>query len=422
MLGWIKSLFGAKIQSSVVKTMEAIPVHKFSDYESYLKAASSKVWASWKAVDIVSQAVSTTPCQIVRKGTSNEVNVPDLQRLISYPNEYETWSDLWYRATMHLKITGNAYLYKSGANMAGDKPKNLYLLNPSKMRIAAGPSGVIGYEYRVDGRMIPFDVEEIIHIKRPHPNNEYYGLGDVEAAEPLFKDSINRDSWSESFWKNGAAPSGLLIHEEKIMDVEAFTKLKAQFQAEYGGKGNVGKTAILSGKWTYQQLGVSISEMQDIEKMRFNIENIFTLHGVPLSIAGIRDAANYATADIDRKRFKEFTILPIIILIRDTLQTDLIEGFGQQYQIVYNISGLTNVTEIVSAYTPLFDRGAMTINELRQQVGLPQDEENPLWNQTFINAGLVPLEFAGLDAQSSTGEAAKAIVSRFIEGTNARKE
>jgi hypothetical protein len=74
-------------------------------------------------------------------------------------------------------------------------------------------------------------------------------------------------------------------------------------------------------------------------------------------------------------------------------------------------------------YGPLFDRGGLTINELRAVVGLPQDEGNDAWNQCYINAGLVPLDLSGISAPGGPADdAAKATVARFVSDSLKRKE
>ncbi len=409
---------GRKTLSAIQSTLADLPVHRFADFESYLLAGSKKIWATWKACDIIAQKTSTTPFKTVRTRTTDAVDVPGLARLLEWPNKTQTFAELLYLTVIHLRLTGNAYWFKSEATIKGDRPIDLYALNPKRISIVPNSNlGIKGYIHTMGGATMPLYWEEVIHFKRPHPNNDYYGIGDLEAGESLFDESINRSTWSEGFWKNGASPSGVLIGEDQsqITDEEEFDKLKRKWQAQYGGSKNSGKTAWLLGKWSYQQLGLTAQEMQNIEASRMNVENIFTMHGVPLSVAGVRDSANYATAKIDNIRFKEYTVLPMVRLLQDSINTDLVAGFAKNVEFQFNLTGLVNVEQAMLDYGPLFDRGGMTINELRDAAGLPVDEDNPLWNQAFINAGLVPLDLSGILDQGRTEAAAQATVQRFIE-------
>lgn len=416
MLSWLrKKLVGVKV-TAIESLFGGIPINKFSTYESYLKAGTKKIWATWKACDIVGTSVASTPFVVTRGQSTAPVKNTELTQLLTYPNRFETFRELTYKTIMHLKLTGNAYWYKSEATMKGDRPKEIFALNPKRMSIVPDKNGeIIGYIYKTQGKEIPYDPDEIIHFKRPHPDNDFYGIGDIEAGEAIFDEHINRNLWSEGFWKNGASPSGLLICEENVTDQDAWNSAKAKWQKEYGGAKNAGKTAWLTGKWRYEQLGLTAQEMQNIELSKMNVESIFMMHGVPLSVAGIREAANYATADIDNQRFKEYTVMPMVILIQDSMNTDLITGWGENLKIQFNVSGLINAGKVILDYVPLFDRGGMSINEMREKAGLPRDDENDLWNQHFINAGLVPLDLSGIADFGTTDQAAQRTVSRFID-------
>lgn len=400
----------------------SVPIHQFASIDDQLRVVAGKVWASFKAVDIIAQAVTTIPFKVVRGTSSDPINVPGLtDRLLVYPNNDETFSDLVYKTVFHLKATGKAFWFKDQATVTGERPLGLYSLNPKnvKVAVAKGGNSITGYIVTTAGQQVPLDVNEVMYFRRPHPTELYGGIGDVEAGESLFNEHINRNSWTDKFWQNGATPSGLLICEEGpyLTDDEDFEKAKKRWHAEYGGKKNAGKTAWLTGKWRYEQLGMSAVEMQDLERTRATIEAIFLLHGVPLSVAGIRDAANYATASIDEKRFRIYAVAPIVKLLEDTINTDLIAGYGTGLKMRYAISGMVNVGQVATEYAPLFDRGVISINEMRELVGLQPDADNDLWNQHFISSGLVPLELSGVTDDGDVALQAQRMVDRFT--TNA---
>lgn len=426
MLTWIKRTFRKAVNafaSGVAFTMAGIPLSRLQNYEDYLKAGCRKVWAAWKACDITANSVSSTPFVVARVGSTKPVKIQELDRLLTYPNENQTMRELVYLTVMHLKLTGSAFWYKAEVTLRGDKPRSIFPLNPKRIRIVPNKATgeVRGYLYEGDGVRIPFDPQEIIHFKRPHPNNDWWGLGDVEAGEPLFNESIHRTNWRRRFWRNGAAPSGVMITEDMIEDEQEFDKAKQRFHQEYGGEENSGKIAWLTGKWKYEQLGLTAAEMQDIESEKWNVEQLFLLHGVPLSVAGIRDSANYATADIDNQRFKEYTVLPLVLMIQDTINTDLIAGWGDNLKLTFNVSGLINIGKALQDLVPGFDRGIFSINEVRAMLKLETAPDNPLWNQHFLNAGLVPLELAGVADLQQVDEQAQATVRRFVTQALATK-
>jgi HK97 family phage portal protein len=414
-----KSLSSTAVLMDSMTTGGGVALHQFANYESYLEAGTRKVWATFKSCDLVGQSVMDTPFGLYRNKGTKPVEVQGLSDLLKAPNDTMTFAELLYLTVCHLKMTGNAFWAKDQPNANGDRPLALYPLNPKRIKIVPNKDrpGVSGYLYRPNNTLepIPFEANEVMHFKRPHPNNDYWGLGDIEAAEPMFNDHINRSAWAEGFWKNGASPSGVLICKEQVSDQNAWDKAKAKWQKDYGGKGNAGKTAWLTGDWRYEQLGFSSQEMQDIEKQKYEIESIFVLHGVPLSVAGIRDAANYATAAIDDQRYRQYTVKPMIKIIQDTTNTDLVVGFGEGLELRFNLSGLTNVAQVVESYVQLFDRGVISVNEFRELIGRERIED-ALYEQHFISAGLVPIDLAGVQDTQPAAAAAQDIVKRFMAG------
>jgi HK97 family phage portal protein len=401
--------------TGVTFTMAGIPLSQLANYESYLRAACSRVWASWKACDICANSVSNTPFVVATEGSTKPAKIKDLDKILTYPNEWQTFRELTYLTVMHLKMTGNAFWYKGDATSNGDRPRIVLPLNPKRMKIVPdGYGGVVGYVYHCDGKEVPLEPEEVIHFRRPHPDNDCWGLGDIEAGQDLFNATVNRNEWEKRFWKNGASPSGIMSTEEAVLE-EDLERARQAWKRDYSGVGNSGKTAFLNGKWKYTQLGLSKADMQDLESSKWTLEQIFLLHGVPLSVAGIRDAANYATADIDNQRFKEYTILPLVLLIQDTVNTDLIAGWGERLKLTFNVTGLINMGKLVAELAPGFSLGWYSINEVRGFLKLEQKPEEPLWNQHFMSAGLVPLELAGVADLGETEEEAKKAVQRSIQ-------
>ncbi len=401
-----------------------ITLTQLGTYEQYLRACTSKVWASWKACDLVSQSVSTTPFKVTRGEGDADVKIPDLAQLLTYPNDNQTFGELVYLSTMHLKMTGSAFWYKAEARAVdGQRPRSLIPLNPSRVRITVDDSTgeVIGYQVNLGKKVVPLDAGEVIHFRRPHPNHDYNGLGDVEAGETPISEALNSAQQRTNQWRNSGAPSGILVKKEGQLDAQMapddWRKLKADYLAAYGGTENAGKQAFLTGDWSYLKVGLNASEMQDIERSKLTTEEIFLLHGVPLSVAGVRDAANYATSQIDLTRYQSLTVAPMVRLIMDTMNTDLIIDWGKDLRIKFELSGLINIGAVLQDVLPAFDRGIVSINEVRRMIGLKTDEANPLWTEHYINAGLTPLTLAGLANADQAAAQGKRIVDRFVEAT-----
>jgi hypothetical protein len=141
------------------------------------------------------------------------------------------------------------------------------------------------------------------------------------------------------------------------------------------------------------------------------------MHGVPLSIAGIQGAANYATARVDDLIFRRYTVKPLMTLWLACIQEGLVNGFDPNLELKASVSGLTDLDAVVANWPVLFDRGVLSINELREQAGLSK-KDDPLFDQHFINAGLVPLDLAGVPAAGGqVDQQSRSIIDRFVLGS-----
>ena len=392
---------------------------KIFDFASYLKAGSKNCWALFRAMDIIAKVCMDTPWRLQKKGGDNKPIIQkEIMAVLMNPNPFMNGVELFYLTAGHLILTGNAFWLKDEVNFQNQRPGKLWPLNPKRMSMVIDPAdGLIGYVYRVDGREVPLELDEVIHHKIPHVNNDHWGCGVVEAGEELFQGFLNRQEWESRFWKNGASPSGVLVSEQQITDKKKWEEAKAEWQKEYGGGGNAGKVAWLTGKWQFLKLGLSKVEMQDIESDRWTVNKIFIHSGVPLSVAGIENAAAYATARIDDLRFRRYSIKPLLTFVAAAITSDLVADWDENLELVFDVQGLVDLDGLRENILPFFDRGGCSINEVRELYGFQPDPDNPLWEMHYINAGLVPLDLAGVTDQGQTQQQAQAAVRRFVEQT-----
>ena len=123
--------------------IEGLPLQKFNDYETYLQASCSKVWAHWKAADIVSEQLRSVPRVTKRRGVNVEAP-PELAALLKVANPEMTFDELVYLTGMHIKITGNAFWFKSTGETVrrgGKRPNALYPMNPARVEIIPKADG-----------------------------------------------------------------------------------------------------------------------------------------------------------------------------------------------------------------------------------------------------------------------------------------
>jgi HK97 family phage portal protein len=371
---------------------------KLRDYDSYQLAGTSKLWASFHAIDTIAKAIISTQFKVTKKDKEIEDENHPLLKLLVEPNPLDSWEELIYVWPFHIKFTGNAYWLKDEINGKG-QPSAVYPLLPQFIEVVPDRIKRIGkFIYRVNGRTIEIEPEEMIHFRNPHPNNVIFGLGDMEAGEMMFEDYINRNSLESNYLSKGGVPSGVLTRKDEVEDPEEWKKFTKKWKEEYERLDNTGKTAFLNGDWSYVKMGLSPTELQTMQRSEMTVKNIFTLHGVPLSVAGVEAATNYATAKQDSIHFKRWTIMPLLDMFCSKLNSGkvLTRNYDPALKLAYELGGMTDVGGIVTEYGPLVDKGAMTRNELRKLCELEEVKDKPMMDEFLINQGLVPIDMAGM--------------------------
>lgn len=395
-----------------IETIHNIPLYGLADKASYMKMGNEKVWATFRACHLTASILLSTVFKAMGKdaqGKDIEVENSQGLALLNSPNEWDSLEELLYTWVFHMKLCGEAYWHLDEIDAKG-RPKNIYPLLPQYVFPVAGETErITKFIYRINGRQIEYMPEEILYFRRPNPASLIAGMGDIEPSVDLYTGFVNRNKYEKEFLKNGAMPSGVLTYEgsqeapAELADIEDETwgEMKKWWQVEYAGANNAGKTVMLPGAWKYLRLGLTNEEMQTMEREKWSVEQIFTNHGVPLSLAGIKDAANYATAKLDEINFRKYEIVPLLDLLVGKINNQgtrsLFQSFDPGQRLTYELSGLIDVEQTFLDYEGLVRLGGMTLNELRNAMGLPKDSDNPLLDGYYVDQSRVPLEMSGQD-------------------------
>jgi HK97 family phage portal protein len=223
-----------------------------------------------------------------------------------------------------LEIHGNAYWFLAGE--PDGAPLELWPLRPDRVSIVPDPRrGVRGYIYEVDGRRIPLDAEEVVHFRRWHPANDYYGLSALEAARLAVESDRAMADWNRRYFGEGlAVPAGIVAIRDRVSDAD-FERLKREWRTAYGGRER--KTAFLRGASVeWHNVGLSQQDMDFLNARRFNREEIFQIFGIPVGM--FSENATEANALVGERVFIERTLWPKLVRIAEKITTDVLPFFG----------------------------------------------------------------------------------------------
>ncbi len=158
--------------------------------------------------------------------------------------------------------------------------------------------------------------------------------------------------------------------------------LKTQFR---GGK-NAHKTLYSNAVDKVITLAESRKDMEFLNLRRYATERICAAMGVPRIILGYTEGINYTNAETQMAKYIENTIRPLERFLEEVF-TRLIalSDPSLSLRIVDNHSdGIAERTESVSR---LVDRGVITRNEAREEIGYSRSDEEEA--DTLVVSGVV---------------------------------
>lgn len=336
--------------------------------------------------------------------TGKLIQVPhEFSKVLERPNPRLTSKfDLFVATQSFLELVGNAYWYLSvGQNSR--KVQEIYLMRPDRVTVAVDPKtgDVVGYVYRHDnGTEIPLEIDEVQHFKTFNPENEYYGLGTVEAGIVYIETEEDSSIFQRNFIKNQASPSGILTINGKI-EKEQFNKVKAQWKEKTEGLANVGKTLFIRGaEANFTKIGLSLGDL-DMEKLKSITEDkILKMFRMPKIILGDTDQSglgrgNAETADYV---FAKRNIDPKQTRIDDGIQNIVRRNYKDDTLIVSHVSQIPEDVDRQLAEDTAAVGKWLTVNEVRERKGLAKVDGG---DQLYVAFNMTPINEAGTN--NSTG-------------------
>jgi HK97 family phage portal protein len=399
MFNWLASVFPRRQGLRPAPHLESVARHNtlgwpnLAAVESQARVYQQSPWV-YIAVNRIAEAAALVPLRVTRRlSDSRQIPVErhPLERLLEAPNPFLSGFELIEQTIGMLELTGDAYWFLAG-DSAG-VPMEIWPLRPDRVSIVPDPTDHIkGYVYEIDGQRIPLLPQEVIHFRRWHPANDYYGLSALEAARYAVQTDKAMAEWNRStFGQDNGVPAGIVTVKDFITDTD-YERLKREWRTSYGGPQR--RTAFLrGGSVTWQNIGLSHNELDFLRGRQANRDEILNLFGLPVGL--LSENATEANATVAERLFIERTLWPKLVRLAQKITQDLLPfwpgDFVASFEDIRPTDMQTRLAEIRTAY-PL-----LSINELRERYyQLPAT----LWGQLPVGASKVlPTEADGMEPQ-----------------------
>jgi HK97 family phage portal protein len=268
----------------------------------------------------------------------------------------------WELGMVWALLWGNAYAEIEWSN-AGE-PLALWPIHPGAMRVARDTAGRRVYVVRVGGDDVPLAADSVLHIA----GMSLDGLAGMPIT--VARDSLGlakaQDTFAASFFKNGAAPSGVLSHPGKLGPAGR-ERLREGFEAHTAGLTNAQRLLVLEEGMTFTARGIAPENAQLLESRRFSVLDVARLFLIPPHmLAELESGASFASVEAKATDFTNYCVAPWTVKISQEINYKLF-GEDDQHFAEFMLAGLLRGDSKSRAeyYRAMREMGALSVNEIR---------------------------------------------------------
>lgn len=294
-------------------------------------------------------------------------NHPVLQ-LLQTANPINNGFDLTVLRVVYQELTGNAYLHPVFSEMY-QRPAALYPMPSQWVEIEPCEVNFVkGYWYGpTKSQRMFFPRDEVMHFRRPNPNDLYYGIGKLEAAWGAALQNAATHDMDLALYENHARPDMLAIFKGQATP-EQLDHFKSIINEELRGTKQRGKFLAVNSDVDLKPMSFPPKDMQGRDQI---VEEIAAVFGVPVSMLKANDP-NLASATAGYAAWKQGTVLPLCRMDEEALNSLLLPLFGIEDDAVlaYDNPVPADKQFELQRHTAALSGGWMTVNEVRAEQGL----------------------------------------------------
>lgn len=304
--------------------------------------------AIWAAVDTICKTLASLPFGIFQQTENGSTPAkshpvyhlvrinpaPDLSLYTSYSFKYA----LFFQACF-----GDAYakIHRNGIG----RPTNLELLEQDNVTVFQRDDGRLYYVVRrMVGNRYSEEVllpRDILHIKGLTVNG-LCGQNVVSAQADNIGTSIASEKFGNSWFANGAQPSGALVYPQALTK-EQRDNAARNTAGKFGGVQNAGKIPILDGGVKWEQFSSDPQKSMLNETRNFQVNQSARIFGVPVPMLGQLDNATLNNMETLQTQFVNLTLRPYAVQVEQEFAIKLLtesEWRGETHFFRFNFAGL----------------------------------------------------------------------------------
>lgn len=371
------------------------------------------------AISALSQDIAKVPVnlwQIDASGNRRIVVKSPLQLLMNRkPNtwqspfefkEYQMWSKL---------LDGNAYALKV-YNPEG-AIQELVPINPARVTLYESANGFLFYHIsrgtnfeRAQLRLPEEDekywmpAEFMWHLRYFPYSSGIQGKSPIAYARDTIGLSMSQERQASSSARQGARVAGVLRHP-KLLSADAANRLRSQWQNNYAGQSNAGKTVILEDGMEFQQVQMSMADAQFVEQRKLTVLDICRIFRIPPTKLMDMSRSTYSNVENENLAYLTDSLMPIFERWESSMNVNLLtpQQQSQGYFFEFDIERLNrgDFKSRAEGFTKYIQHGVFSPNEVRKKLG-----ENPYegGDAHIAQVNMAPVDMLGQIGQDPMEE------------------
>lgn len=288
--------------------------------EGYKRAYLASVWAM-TCIRIRAQTIEGMPRLIRRADGELLDKKSEAMRFFN-----QKTARMFYRTESSLMIWGTAF-WRPYIHHGKLK---VNVLNPSSVEVYKTERGITHYIQRVNGSTWYFKPDELVYFHLYDPDDDLGGLPPTAWILKTVGVDAQMDRFAHAYFENDATPGGYFYNPSIVPQSDAERQVK-WWQKWFQGVQNKGRIGYLDAGTKYESLtpvmnDLAVAELDEKVKRR-----IGAAYGVPTTISGMDDAANFSTAKEQHVGFYTTTILPQWDFLASVIDEQFMPRWGAEF-------------------------------------------------------------------------------------------
>jgi len=312
----------------------------------------------------------------------------DLQDWLDATNDEDTFTETLIKVYTDLEATGNGYI-EIGRTTGGDigyighipaKTMRVRRLRDGFMQLLYGKA-VFFRNFGDSETVNPIGESEdrpneIIHLKKYTPMNNYYGIPDIVAAQMSLAGNEFAGRYNLDYFENKAVPRYIITVKGAKLSPESERKLLEFFQVGLKGKNHRSLYIPLPADTQDNKVEFKMEPVEaGAQESSFNIyrqsnrDEILLAHRVPINKIGVPEGVSLANARDADKTFKEQVCRPAQMRLEKRINS-IIEEKTDALKIKFEELTLTDEDTQSQIDERYLRMQVITPNEVRIRKGL----------------------------------------------------